>query len=45
MFEIEMPCCGTTGWLDETANAVECEHCNVILELDVPAPEALPAAA
>jgi hypothetical protein len=45
MFEIEMPCCGTTAYLDQSADSVDCETCGVVLELDVPTTEALPVAA
>lgn len=45
MFEIELPCCGTTTHLDELADTVGCETCGVVLELDVAAPEAIPVAA
>ena len=40
-----MPCCGTIAYLDQSANAVDCETCGVVLELDVPTTEALPVAA
>jgi hypothetical protein len=45
MFEIEMPCCGTTTYMEESANTVDCDTCGVVLELDVPTIEALPVAA
>lgn len=45
MIEIELPCCGTTTTMDEHADTVGCETCGVVLELDVPAIEALPVAA
>lgn len=45
MIEIELPCCGTATLLDELADSVGCETCGVVLELDGPAPEALPLAA
>jgi hypothetical protein len=45
MFEIEMPCCGTEAVIEELTEAVGCETCGVVLELDEPAPEALPVAA
>ncbi len=45
MIEIELPCCGTTTLMDELAETVGCETCGVVLELDSPAPEALPVAA
>ena len=45
MIEIELPCCGTTTTMDELAESVGCETCGVVLELDSPAPEALPVAA
>ena len=41
MIEIELPCCGATAHLDESADAVDCETCGVVLELDAPNPEAL----
>ena len=40
-----MPCCGTATYLDELADTVGCETCNVVVELARPAPEALPVAA
>jgi hypothetical protein len=46
MFEIELPCCGTTAHLDLLADVVSCEVCNVVLELEPTATfEALPVAA
>jgi hypothetical protein len=45
VFEIEMPCCGTAAVIEELTDAVGCETCGVVLELDEPAPEALPVAA
>jgi hypothetical protein len=45
MIEIELPCCGTTAHLDELTDAVDCEVCGVVLELDGPTHEALAAAA
>ena len=45
MIEIELPCCGTTTRLDELTDAVDCETCNVVLELGATTPEALPFAA
>ena len=45
MIEIELPCCGTTTRIGELADVVGCETCGVVLELDPPAPEALPVAA
>jgi hypothetical protein len=45
MIEIEMPCCGTTTLVEELTDAVGCEACGVVLELDNPATEALPVAA
>jgi len=45
MIEIEMPCCGTATLVEELADVVGCETCGVVLELDAPAPEALPVAA
>ena len=45
MIEIEMPCCGTPTLVEMLADAVGCETCGVVLELDEPAPEALPVAA
>lgn len=45
MIEIELPCCGTATYLDELADTFGCETCGVVLELDIPAPEALPVAA
>ena len=45
MIEIEMPCCGTPTLVEELADVVGCENCGVVLELDAPAPEALPVAA
>jgi hypothetical protein len=45
MFEIEMPCCGTAAVIEELTDAVGCETCGVLLELDETAPEALPVAA
>jgi hypothetical protein len=46
MFEIELPCCGTTAHLDEIADAVRCEECFVVLELEPTSSfEALPVAA
>jgi hypothetical protein len=45
MFEIEMPCCGTTTHMDESATSVDCEMCGVVLELADPAPVALAVAA
>ena len=45
MIEIELPCCGTTSSLDELADVVGCETCGVVLDLELPAPEALPLAA
>ena len=45
MFEIEMPCCGTATLIEELTETVSCETCGVVLELDEPAPEALPVAA
>lgn len=41
-----MPCCGTTTHIEESAIVVDCETCNVVLELDPPTRfEALPVAA
>ena len=40
-----MPCCGTATRVEELADSVGCETCGVVLELDVPAHEALPVAA
>jgi hypothetical protein len=45
MIEIEMPCCGTSTLVELLADVVGCETCGVVLELDEPAPEALPVAA
>jgi uncharacterized Zn finger protein len=45
MIEIEMPCCGTPTLIEELTDTVSCETCGVVLELDSPAPEALPVAA
>lgn len=45
MIEIEMPCCGTPTLVEELTDSVGCETCGVVLELDVPATEALPVAA
>jgi hypothetical protein len=45
MIQIEMPCCGTTTQVEELTDSVGCETCGVVLELDEPAPEALPVAA
>ena len=45
MTEIEMPCCGTPALVELLADVVGCETCGVVLELDEPAPEALPVAA
>jgi hypothetical protein len=46
MFEIELPCCGTTAHIDELADSVSCEACNVVLELEPTTNvEALPVAA
>ena len=45
MIEIEMPCCGTTNLAAELTDTVGCETCGVVLELDEPAPEAMPVAA
>ena len=45
MIEIELPCCGTTTYLDELADVVGCETCGVVLELAPSAPETLPLAA
>jgi hypothetical protein len=39
MIEIELPCCGTTTYLDELAETVGCETCGVVLELDGPTQE------
>lgn len=38
MIEIELPCCGTATYLAELTDFVECETCNVVLELADPAP-------
>ena len=38
MIEIELPCCGTATYLAELTDFVECETCNVVLELVDPAP-------
>lgn len=40
-----MPCCGTPAYVDAAAEAVDCETCGVVLELDVPTVETLPVAA
>ena len=40
-----MPCCGTSTLVELLADVVGCETCGVVLELDEPAPEALPVAA
>lgn len=40
-----MPCCGTATLVELLADDVGCETCGVVLELDEPAPEALPVAA
>ena len=45
MVEIEMPCCGTTALVERLADEVDCEACNVVLELADPTPQALPVAA
>ena len=45
MIELELPCCDTTTLMDERADAVDCETCGVVLELDGPTTEALPLAA
>jgi hypothetical protein len=45
MFEIEMPCCGTTTHIEAAADTVDCETCGVVLELDVPPLESIAAAA
>ena len=45
MIEIELPCCGTTTYLDELADTVGCETCGVVLELEPSAPEGPPLAA
>jgi hypothetical protein len=46
MFEIELPCCGTTTHLAELPDAVRCEECSVVLELEPTSTfEALPLAA
>lgn len=45
MIEIELPCCGTAARVDELADSVGCETCRVTLDLELPAPEALPVAA
>ena len=45
MIEIEMPCCGAPTLVEMLADAVGCETCGVVLELDEPAHEALPVAA
>jgi hypothetical protein len=45
MVEIEMPCCGTTTRIEQLTDEVDCETCNVVLELADTHIEALPAAA
>jgi hypothetical protein len=45
MIEIELPCCGTTAHMDELADSVGCDMCGIVLELEIPAPQALPVAA
>jgi len=45
MIEIQMPCCGTPTLIEELTDAVGCETCGVVVELDEPAIEALPVAA
>ena len=45
MIEIQMPCCGTPTLIEELTDAVGCETCGVVLEVDEPAIEALPVAA
>jgi hypothetical protein len=45
MFEIEMPCCGTTTHIEAVTDTVDCETCGVVLELDVPHLESIPVAA
>ena len=45
MFEIEMPCCGTTTHIEELTDRVGCDECNVVLELGDPTAQSLPVAA
>ena len=45
MIEIELPCCGTTGHLEDLGDEVDCEACGVVLELGDSTPQALPVAA
>jgi hypothetical protein len=45
MIEIEMPCCGTTTHIEELADSVGCEECNVVLELADPTNQTLSLAA
>ncbi len=45
MIEIELPCCGTTTCLDELTDEVDCETCDVVLELGASPSEALAVAA
>lgn len=45
MIEIELPCCGTATHLAELTDFVECETCNVVLQIVDPANVELPMAA
>ena len=38
MIEIELPCCGTATYLAELTDFIECDGCNVVLELADPKP-------
>ena len=40
-----MPCCGTTTRIPELTDTVDCETCNVVLDLADSYTEALPVAA
>jgi hypothetical protein len=47
MNEITLPCCGASVTLDDDAIAIDCEDCNLVLELapDARVSQALPVPA